>query len=349
VQPVCGIVNLLINGPDDVAAIISLARDLDGDAVRNWRGQDGNIARDLGDYLAWLSGTHPDWFAPYADEVATELTGVFRFGIDDATMLFAGATDATVDRLASRLKDDPFSSQSAELVVLAGIGSPYAMHVLAERARPVSRWCCDLNSWGIDVPVEDGPAIRRFVPDRWALFAAGDGDPIDGYLGLPLDEVTSSAEVTWHYLSVEHERVNGLPPWPHRAIHILAPNADCFELSASTDESGRFVDVVISERDDYESDGDNDACTTRTTLTMRPYDDSLTYRNGHVQLTPGLLGTVGGPPVGIYPVPICRSCGRLMFHIATITSHAREYGVGFRSVFTCSECVIAAVSGTHWN
>ena len=36
---------------------------------------------------------------------------------------------------------------------------------------------------------------------------------------------------------------------------------------------------------------------------LKPYDGDLIYCNGHILATPGVVGTVGGPPIGLYPNP----------------------------------------------
>lgn len=82
---------------------------------------------------------------------------------------------------------------------------------------------------------------------------------------------------------------------------------------------------------------------------LRPYDADLVYRNGHIQATEGVVGTAGGPPIGIYAPPSCPSCARLMFHLLSVTHHVRDYGDGFRSLFLCEDCHTAACQATSWN
>jgi len=82
---------------------------------------------------------------------------------------------------------------------------------------------------------------------------------------------------------------------------------------------------------------------------LRLYDDELVYSNGHILMTPGVVGTTGGPPLGLYPNPCCPSCGRLMLHVATVEHLVREYGDGFRSLYLCEDCHTAACNATGWN
>jgi hypothetical protein len=82
---------------------------------------------------------------------------------------------------------------------------------------------------------------------------------------------------------------------------------------------------------------------------LRPYDADLVYCNGHIQLTPGVVGTAGGPSIEIYANPSCPSCGRLMFHVASVENHIREYGDGWHSIFICEDCRMVSCNATGWN
>jgi hypothetical protein len=75
----------------------------------------------------------------------------------------------------------------------------------------------------------------------------------------------------------------------------------------------------------------------------------LVYANGHVLLTPHVVGNVGGPPIGPYLNPKCTGCRRLMFHVLTVEADIRSYGEGFRSLFVCEDCGVAACNATWWN
>ena len=82
---------------------------------------------------------------------------------------------------------------------------------------------------------------------------------------------------------------------------------------------------------------------------LLPFDDALTYSNQHVFSTPNVIGVVGGPPMGLAPVPDCVECGRLMFHVGYTGHSVREYGDGFRSLFICEDCRVSATVATLWN
>ena len=83
-------------------------------------------------------------------------------------------------------------------------------------------------------------------------------------------------------------------------------------------------------------------------VTLLPFDDRLVYANQHVVMTPGVVGVMGGPPMGLAPTPDCVQCGRLMFHVAW-ADQGSAYGDGFRSLFICEDCRISATLATLWN
>ena len=99
-------------------------------------------------------------------------------------------------------------------------------------------------------------------------------------------------------------------------------------------------------------------------VTLLPFDDRLVYANQHVVMTPGVVGVMGGPPMGgpmggmggpmgggpmgLAPTPDCVQCGRLMFHVAWV-DQGSAYGDGFRSLFICEDCRISATLATLWN
>ena len=184
--------------------------------------------------------------------------------------------------------------------------------------------------------------------------AASAGTPPDGLVGTSLTDIADDPEhvITWHYLSLRPEAIAGVPAWPSDQVHIVSPRTYWYTLHCAVLADGRYVEPVVDD------DGEPFDVGLReieqdpppaTTASLHPYDEQLIYRNGHVHLTPAVVGDAGGPPVGIYPNPVCPSCAVLMFHIATAVSDIREYGDGFRSVFICEQCTRAAVTGTNWN
>jgi hypothetical protein len=151
--------------------------------------------------------------------------------------------------------------------------------------------------------------------------------------------------------------VPGLPAWPSQRLHLVATRASCqWTIHTAIDGQGRYQDTaVVFDEPPWDEDPDTwrareqDAEWGIGAVDLRPYGADLIYCNGHIQLTPGVVGTVGGPPLGMYPNPCCTSCHRLMFHVATIENRIREYGDGWRSLFLCEQCGTVACQATGWN
>lgn len=87
----------------------------------------------------------------------------------------------------------------------------------------------------------------------------------------------------------------------------------------------------------------------QATLELVPYSADLVYCNGHIQLTEGVVGTAGGPPIALGPPPLCPKCDRLMFHVLSVEHHIRSYGDGFRLLFICETCELSACQASCWN
>lgn len=126
-------------------------------------------------------------------------------------------------------------------------------------------------------------------------------------------------------------------------------------LRAGIDRQGRYRDVTV-DFDDPPDEGeveyrrhDEERGGGYGAVDLRPYDADLAYCNGHIRLTPDVVGTAGGPPLGIYANPHCRSCGRLQFHVVSVEHHVRDCGDGWRSLFLCAECRLVTCNGTGWN
>ena len=66
-------------------------------------------------------------------------------------------------------------------------------------------------------------------------------------------------------------------------------------------------------------------------------------------MTEGVVGVVGGPPIGLYPNPKCPKCKRSMFHVLNAECGIRAYAEGFLSLFLCEDCGITACNATNWN
>jgi len=350
VVPVCGKLHIELDAPDAVELLVDAARELDPAKVSRGVGREAGIARDIGDHLMFLSIVHPEWFEPFRDEAVVELYDRLSIGLDTASVLLEGTSDAAAAVVLRRLENDPTSWRDLETV--AGIGSNVALDGLASHARqhPSSeQW---LNRLGIHVG-STGPAVRRFEPQRSSLHRLTPGGTNGGFVGLEVKEVADeSGPVTWHYLSVRPELVSGLPERPHPLLHVVAPRTYWFALSTDVAGDGRYINSHVEIDEELFDHGlleiESDA-PTMFEIEVRPYDQDLVVCNGHILKTPGVLGTAGGAPIGLYPNPVCEQCETLMFHAATIESLVREYGDGFRSVFYCPECVRASVTGTNWN
>jgi hypothetical protein len=341
---------LPVDSPDDVTALVELMGQATEDEV---------LRRGLGDHFAYLAGVHPEWFRPYREVVITELLGSFGPSFADHCALLAGAPDRCVEHLLRRLRDK-WSFHDAW--ALAAIGTDAAMAAVAEDVRAGGNRS-EYEDMGVWVP-PTGPAEYRFSLHRRAVFLRRFDDPAElaqvaHPVGLPLDQVVSdpaSTLVTWHYLSLRLAEIPGLPDWPAERGHVVGPRANWgWTLTARVDDQGRYRDetVDIDEPPDAEEEewfrSDEQHGGNVGAVDLRPYDADLIYCNGHIILTPDVVGTAGGPPIGIYANPHCPSCERLMFHVVSVEHHVRYYGDGWRSLFICSECEVAACNATGWN
>lgn len=338
---------LPLHRPEHVAALVELLQSPDADT------------RGIGDHFTALAGTHPEWFRPYQEQVVTELLDRFEVSFDDQCVLFAGAPDRCVDHLVSRL-GEPSSFRAAW--ALAAIGTEAALGAVADDVRRRGNRA-EYEDLGVWVPPV-GAARYRFSVYRRAAFlrprrSRDDLAIVDHPVGLRIDQIIGDplpTSATWHYLSLRPAEIPGLPAWSAERLHLVGPRASCgWTLFARTDDEGRYhgVAVTFDEAPDVDEAEILRACESPDrdlgALELRPYDADLVYCNAHIQLTPGVVGTVGGPPIGLYPNPSCPSCGRLMFHVATVDNTVREYGDGWRSLYICEDCRTTASSATGSN
>jgi len=327
-----------VETPADVAVLVEHLRREEVD--KSW----------LGDHFSYLAGTRPTLFQPFQEQVIDGLLDRFAVVFDDLCVLFAGAPDRCVEILARRLAS---ARSFQDAWVLASIGTDAALTAVAEDVRDGGDRS-DYEDSGLWIP-PTGPAERRFTSQRQAIvLEAGDLPGAAHPVGLPVDRVVRDATdspVVWHYLSVRLADVPGLPSWPAAHAHLVSPaSTGQWALFAGIDGDGRYRDVRVDfdeepEDDDFQDDPE----FGRGGALLRPYGPDLVYANGHIHSTPGVVGTAGGPPIGLYPTPLCPSCERLMFHVATVTTDIREHGSGFRSLFLCEDCHQAAVTASGWN
>ncbi|MGN9919155.1 hypothetical protein [Micromonospora palomenae] len=334
-------------GPDDLAALMELLQRPDSDT------------RGLGDHLAFLAGTRPELFRPYQEAVITDMLERFDVSFADQCLLLGGAPDRCVEHLARRLRHH---WSFGDAWAFAAIGSAAALSAIAEDVRNGG----DRDEYelcGIWVP-PTGPALNRFSPHRRAVFLRPINQPgelaaVDHPVRLPVEQVAqrpSATLISWHYLSLRHTDVPGLPPWPADRVHLVGIRATCsWTLHAGIDDYGRYHSEAITYDEPPAAEEEETYRSLEVpgfglgSVELRPYDTDLVYRNGHVQLTPGVVGTAGGPPTGLYANPSCPSCGQLMFHVVSVENRIREYGDGWRSLFICEDCQTVSCNATGWN
>jgi hypothetical protein len=314
-------------------------------------GDDRRLRTVLGDHFAYLAATHPEWFTPYRELVLTDRLGSVDANFGDFCILFGGASDHCVDHLLGQLRD---GWRTYPAWALASIGTDASMSALADWVRAgASR--SEIEELGVWVP-PTGPAQYRFAMQRRAAFVRRFDDPaqlatVDNPVGLPLSEVLGDpahSAVTWHYVSLRVDQLPGMAKWPVPRVHVVGlPSSWDWQFTAAFDGQGRYHDGVV--RLDHPEDVEPPYDGNYGAVELRPYDGDLVYCNGHIQLTPDVVGTVGGPPIGIYANPHCPICTRLMFHVASVTHHVRDFGDGWRSLFVCEDCQLVTCNATGWN
>ncbi|MEU0562906.1 hypothetical protein [Dactylosporangium sp. NPDC006015] len=328
-----------VDSPADVTALVELL----GQAAT-----DRELSETLYDHFDYVAGAHPEWFRPHQERVILELLSGFSVPFGAMCVLLRGAPDHCVEHLAAR-------PARYVLEVLAAIGTEAALTVAADLARG-QRGASDLEYVGFWTPPA-GPLQQRFSSHQLAVERRPVADlaellAAEHPVGLPLDRVVRDPETTpvnWHYLSLRAAALPGVPAWPAEHLHLLDTHLS-WGVTGAVGEDGRWHDESVEAgTPDDEDERDNDGPDGRAMVVLRPYDDTLTYCNGHIMSTPDVFGTVGGPPIGVYSNPSCRSCHRLMFHVATVTNHLRGDGDGFRSLYICETCHLTTSAASNWN
>jgi hypothetical protein len=322
-----------------------MLRQMQESAARLWE-------RGLADHFYYVGAVHPEYFHPLRQEAAALTDGELRhfaFGFSEWLYLLQGASGDCVDMLASKLRSDP--GDWNRLCMLAAVMTPSALDALADHARGSAEAAAACENLGFWIPA-DGPAQPRFFLQRSAIRATVPADPSAARhpIGLPVSAVSAGDQpaIDWHYLTLDLSAVPGIPHLPFGRLHLVSPRADYgWSLTAHVSPDDRYSAVTVHQEQRHEGHGPRGAASGYADLI--PFDESLTYTNGHVLSTEGVEGVAGGPPIGLYPNPRCPECGRLMLHIATVSSAIREYGEGFRSLFACEDCRTAACTGVLWN
>jgi hypothetical protein len=355
---------------DDVQQLFEMGLRLSERDLGRSRYED--YVRDLADHFFYISAIHPEHFRSLQEAVVAVPDERLRnFDLTFATWLYLmqDAPDACVDSLMRRLTRSGQIPPMAEFdleQILAGICTPAALEALAAYAEKSDKRE-EFQNQGFWIPPEAYQAVPRFTRERRAVRVErfdGNVDELESVthpVGLPLSTIVadpSQDTIVWHYCSFALADIAGLPPVPAKRLHLVSPplNSD-WTLFCKVAPGDRYAEPTLvtsnetetEEMSDMRAEAQERASEDTGHLTLLPYDDQLVYRNGHTELTLGVVGDVGGPPIGLYPNPSCPNCGKLLFHVATVTKDVREYGDGFRSLFVCEDCQIAASHATMWN
>lgn len=275
----------------------------------------------------------------------------FPAGFDALCLFLTDLESDVFDELAQRAAT---SNDFFDWWLLAAVDSEPARHIAADAARAAGK-LDELHDLGVEVGAT-GPAVWRFARDRYAMFADPSASGARHRWEPPKASVAEDVQVRWAYCTVDVAAVGTMPAWSPGLAHMIAVARDpVWTAQGSIDGEGRIIDVTVLAEDedaDYEAAVASHRASiegTEESLAARlvAFDDQLVYCNGHVELTPDLLAVVGGPPLGLYGSPDCRSCGRLMFHVASLAD--RRYDEGFRSLYICERCTIVATTAKNWN
>lgn len=370
-RPIGGKIDLPVVTAQDVQRLFEFGVSLDERSLDHYTYE--QYQRDLADYLDYIGAIVPEYFRPLQEAAVTlsdpQLRHFAFCTFETWLYLLRGAPDTCVEHLARRLGGVSAPSGIVAFVLqnmLASICTPTALQALAEHAKQSGN-LGDVANTGFWIPPNNAPAVPRFTPERQAAQFQPFTGTLDALLscphpvGLPITTVMgdpSQQLVTWHYCSFGLDAIAGLPRLDVPRLHLVSPPLfDEWTLYCDLAPDGRYEHLTLAsntEADREEMQELRRAAIERQSagrgqLVLLPFDDRLVYSNGHVELTPGVVGTVGGPPIGLYPNPCCPSCGKLMFHVATLGDDVRQYGDGFRSLFICEDCERAACHATGWN
>ena len=362
-KPVTGTLHMPVKTTADVHALFEEGLKLVHHPSASHR---KNAARDMEDHFFYLGAVPPRHARALQTEfvrLSDEQLEIFSFRFAVWLYLLHGADDACADTLAKALNRRP--TNRMRWGMLAAIGTPAALTKLAVFARKHDR-TAEFERMGFEIPLNDDPAQPRFTLWRRAIKkvpCAGKRKELRPWphpIGLPLAAINASpasGKISWHYLSLELAALEGVPPLAAERLHLVSPPMDMgWTLYCDVRSDGKYETRAIerSEREESELDAmlraeKNDTSKDRGYAELLPYNSKLTYRNGHTLFTRGVVGNVGGPPIGLYPNPKCITCGRLMFHLLTVTADVRRYGEGNRSLFVCEDCRVIACHATWWN
>jgi hypothetical protein len=368
-QPRGGKLLLPVETEADVCALFEKAKEL---SLTSGSFTKGRYRADIEDHFYYVGAMCPQYFRSLQTE-AVNLSGehlsFFNFSFSTWLYLLHDSPDPCVERLMQRLsRAEPDCAPYLLEAMLAAIGTPAAFAAMAEYADRTQKKNVfrDLGFW---LPGGRKSAEPRFTRNRRAVRF----QPVDERLssdelarrshpvGLPVPFVAQERAldlISWHYVTLDLAQIDGLPPTSFARVHLVSPPHDGrWTLFCAISEQNVYTQATlcVSEDEDPEMvanfqkqaiEGQN---TGRGDVLLLPYDDRLVYRNGHTQMTEGVCGDVGGPPLGLDENPCCPICGKLMFHLCTVASTLREYGDGFRSAFFCENCMQVASQAIGWN
>ncbi len=369
-KTVTGKLHMPVATENDVQQVFEMGLRLSERELGRSRYED--YVRDLADHLFYVSAIHPEHFRSLQEAVVAvpdERLRTFDLTFPTWLYLMQDAPDACVEQLARRLAPAGQIPPMAEFALeqmLASICTPAALEALAAYAERSGKHQ-ELEDLGFWMPPATAQAVPRFTRERRAVRVERFDGTVDRLasmphpVGLPLSTIVadpSQDTIVWHYCSFALADIAGLPPVSAKRLHLVSPplNSD-WTLFCKVAEGNHYAEPTLvtsteietEEMSDMRAEAQERASEDTGHLTLLPYDDQLVYCNGHTELTPGVVGDVGGPPIGLYPNPSCPTCGKLLFHVATVTKDIREYGDGFRSLFVCEDCQIAASHATMWN
>ncbi len=325
---------------------------------------------DIEDHFFYVGAICPQHFRPLQEEVVnltSEQLTFLRFSFHTWLYLLQDAPDRCVERLMQRLAHAEQEDYLLE-EMLPAIGTPAALAAVAEYAERTHKQKIfhDMGFW---LPGNGKSAEPRFTRQRKAVRfqSVDDALPVGELarrphpVGLPISLFAQEAAqdlIVWHYLTLDLTEIDGLPHTSFSRVHLVSPpRMYPWMLFCTISPENGYTDASVytfEEEDPDEKEfllklADEGQLEGRGELVLLPYDEKLVYRNGHTQLTDGVSGDVGGAPLGLYENPCCPICGKLMFHICTVSSNLREYGDGLRSVFVCEDCMQVASHAVGWN
>ena len=365
-KPVTGKLHLPVNSAEDVRALFEVGRSLSPE--RQGKLSIEGYRRDLSDHLHYIGAVCPQYFRPLQEAVtqlpADELVNFQWVSPSQWLYLLQDALDSCADHLIGRLV---CATEGDRLILhqlegmLAGICTPYALQAMGQYATSpeIRQRLQDLGFW---INGAGNPAVPRFTRQRKAArlrLRDGTADDVAGRanpVGLPISAIVSNPKqkkLVWHYCSFDLRLLPGMPALGVPRIHLVSPPywTDWMAFCAISPD-GLYdpfkvtqddEDAIVSTRE-MRADAKREEARGRGYLELLPYDDQLTYCNGHTMLTPGVVGDIGGPPI-LGSVPACPMCGKTMFFVSCVEHAVREFGDGWRNLYVCEDCIIAACQG----